>query len=201
MTLRADYQAILEYVPQGIRILDIGCSDGQLMEILQNERNAETRGLELSQEGVNACVAKGLAVIQGDADKDLSLFPDDSFDLVILSNTIQATMNPKSVLQEIHRIGKSAIVSLPNFGCLQVWSYLAIHGRMPVTKDLPDTWYNTPNIHFCTIQDFADLAGETGFKIKALMPINGAKRGKILQKPNLLTNLFAQRAVFVLERV
>lgn len=201
MDLRKDYEAILEQVPRGIRILDIGCSDGVLMELLEKEKGAEVRGLEISQNGVNACVAKGLAVIQGDADKDLGLFPDNSFDLVILSNTIQATMNPHDVLSEIHRIGRRAIVSLPNFGFWKIRLLLAITGKMPVTKDLPDTWYNTPNIHLCTIQDFADLARETKFAITAIMPINGEKRGRSLKKSGFFTNLLAQKAVFVLERI
>lgn len=201
MSLRKDYEAILEQVPRGIRILDIGCSDGVLMELLEKEKGAEVRGLEISQKGVNACVAKGLAVIQGDADKDLGLFPDNSFDLVILSNTIQATMNPHDVLSEIHRIGRRAIVSLPNFGFWKIRLLLATTGKMPVTKDLPDTWYNTPNIHLCTIQDFADLAREANFTITAIMPINGEKRGRSLEKSGFFTNLLAQKAVFVLERI
>ncbi|KAF0096653.1 MAG: methionine biosynthesis protein MetW [Hyphomonadaceae bacterium] len=199
--MRKDYEAILEQVAHGSRILDIGCSDGQLMELLEKEKGSEVRGLEISQAGVNACVAKGLAVIQGDADKDLGLFPDNSFDLVILSNTIQATMNPHAVLSEIHRIGQRAIVSLPNFGFWKIRLLLALKGKMPVTKDLPDTWYNTPNIHLCTIQDFADLARETNFAIKAIMPINGEVRGRSVTKTGFFTNLLAQKAVFVLERI
>jgi methionine biosynthesis protein MetW len=200
MFLRTDYEAILEQVSEGSRILDIGCSDGHLMELLEKRKGAEVRGLEISQNGVNSCVAKGLAVIQGDADKDLGLFPDDSFDLVILSNTIQATMSPHGVLSEIHRIGKCAIVSLPNFGFWKIRLFLALKGKMPVTKDLPDSWYDTPNIHLCTIHDFADLARKTNFTIRAILPINGDKRGKRQSKPGFLTNLLAQKAVFVLER-
>lgn len=200
MKWRADYEAILEQVPQGTRILEIGCADGSLLALLQEVRGAEVRGLEISQSGVNACVAKGLPVIQGDADKDLTLFPDNAFDLVILSNTIQATMNPKNVLEEIKRIGRSAIISLPNFAHWRVRLDLLFHGTMPVTKDLPDTWYETQNLHLCTLRDFAALAVECGFKIKSIVPVNSEKRGKARQRADALINFTAQKAVFVLER-
>lgn len=197
---RADFLAILDQVPNGARILEIGCADGDLLHLLQAERNAIVRGLEISQEGVNACVAKGLSVIQGDADKDLSLFPDNAFDLVILSNTIQATMNPKSVLLQIKRIGRRAIISLPNFAHWRVRIGLVLSGKMPVTKDLPDTWYETQNLHLCTLSDFAELANDCGFNVVGIMPVNGNYRGIIKKSAGSLLNWMAQKAVFILER-
>ena len=200
MKNRADFLAILDQVPRGARILEIGCAEGDLLHLLQTQRDAIVRGLELSQEGVNACVAKGLSVIQGDADKDLSLFPDDAFDLVILSNTIQATMNPKSVLKQIQRIGRRAIVSLPNFAYWKVRIGLLFSGKMPVTNDLPDTWYETQNIHLCTVRDFAELSEECGFRLHGIMPVNENYRSVIKKSSSALLNWTAQKAVFILER-
>lgn len=200
MKNRKDFEAIIAQVPNGAKILDIGCGDGELIYHLQKQKNAIVRGLEISQTGVNASVARGLAVIQGDADKDLALFPDDAFDLVIVSNTIQATLEPKSVLEEIRRIGKLAIVSIPNFGYWRIRLDVLLTGRMPVTKDLPDTWYNTKNLHLCTLVDFIDLVKITGFKVKSIIPfINNEARAPI-EKIGFSTNLFAEKAVIVLER-
>jgi methionine biosynthesis protein MetW len=200
MKWRADFEAIISSVPNGARVLEIGCSDGQLMEILQTEKNAIVRGMEISQMGVNASVARGLSVIQGDADTDLGLFGNDSFDLVVLSNTIQATLKPKNILEELKRIGKRAIISIPNFGYWKVRFDLVFNGRMPVTPELPSTWYNTANFHLCTIIDFCDLAHECGFEILSIIPVNGQKCGKAIKKCNSLINLSASTAVFILER-
>lgn len=200
MSWRADYTAILNAVPNGARVLDIGCSDGQLMQILQTEKSAIVRGMEISQDGVNACVAKGLSVIQGDADLDLGLFANDAFDMVVLSDTIQATLKPKKILEELKRIGKRAIISLPNFGHWSVRLNLLLNGTMPVTKDLPSTWYETANLHLCTIKDFCILARESGFKIISITPVNGQKLGEPRQDCGGFINLLAQTAVFILER-
>lgn len=200
MITRADFDAIIENVPVGARVLDVGCGDGELLKILETEKSAIVRGMEISQEGVNACVAKGLSVIQGDADYDLPIFADDSFDLIVLSNTIQAVLKPKNILLQIKRIGKRAIVSLPNFGYWQVRLSLGIGGKMPVTKDLPETWYNTSNLHLCTLRDFSDLAHECGFKIVSIVPVIGDRRMKPCDSVNAYNNFMAQKAVFVLER-
>ena len=141
-------------------MLDVGCGDGELLRLLVEERDVDGRGIELSQQGVNDCVAKGLSVIQGDADADLDDYPTDAFDYVILSQTLQATRQPRVVLEHLLRIGRRAIVSVPNFGHWSVRVQLAFLGRMPVTKGLPHSWYDTPNIHFCTIADFIALARE-----------------------------------------
>lgn len=201
MSWRADFNAIIDAVPQGAKVLDIGCNDGQLLEILQNEKNAIVRGMEISQNGVNACVAKGLSVIQGDADLDLGLFPNDAFDVVVLSNTIQATQRPQNILKELRRIGHKAIISVPNFGYWQVRLYLLKNGRMPITKDLPEAWYETSNIHLCSLNDFSELALKSGFKIEKIIPTNGQKIGKPTAKSGLWVNLLSEHAVFVLNRV
>ena len=148
------------------RVLDLGCGDGALLRLLADTRNVDARGLELSQRGVNDCVAKGLSVIQGDADTDLADYPDDAFDYVILSQTLQATRQPRVVLEQMLRIGRRAIVSFPNFGHWHIRWELAVHGRMPVSDNLPFAWYETPNIHFCTIRDFRTLVDRIGARVE-----------------------------------
>src|SRR6188472_3835096 len=159
---RVDLVLVTEMVERGAKVLDVGCGDGELLRLLSETRDVDGRGIELSREGVNECVAKGLAVIQGDADTDLADYPDDAFDYVILSQTLQATRQPRVVLEHMLRIGRNAIVSFPNFGHWKIRLKLLAFGRMPRTTNLPDTWYNTQNIHFCTIRDFRDLCNEVG---------------------------------------
>src|SRR6187200_3484347 len=154
---RVDLALVADMVPPGSKVLDIGAGDGELLRILGEQRGVDGRGIELSREGVNECVAKGLAVIQGDADTDLGDYPDDAFDYVILSQTLQATRQPRVVLEHMLRIGRRAIVSFPNFGHWRIRYEVALRGRMPVTDNLPHAWYETPNIHFCTIRDFVGL--------------------------------------------
>src|SRR6201988_2997627 len=151
---RVDLVVVADMVAPGAKVLDVGCGDGELLRLLGETRNVDGRGIELSREGVNECVAKGLAVIQGDADTDLSDYPNDAFDYVILSQTLQATRKPRVVLEHMLRIGRHAIVSFPNFGHWNIRMAIMFGGRMPVTDNLPDTWYDTPNIHFCSIKDF-----------------------------------------------
>ena len=162
---RVDLLRVAELVAPGSKVLDVGCGDGELLRLLAEERKVDGRGIELSQQGVNDCVAKGLSVIQGDADADLVDYPGDAFDYVILSQTLQATRQPRVVLEHMLRIGRRAIVSVPNFGHWRVRAQLAFLGRMPVTKSLSQSWYDTPNIHFCTIADFLSLAGDVGATI------------------------------------
>src|SRR5436853_3151211 len=164
--LRRDLRLIADMIEPESRVLDIGCGDGALLAYLAREKGVDARGMELSQAGVNACVRHGLSVIQGDADRDLDAFPDGAFDIVVLSQTLQATRQPRHVLEALLRIGKRAIVSFPNFGYWRVRLSLFWRGRMPVTDLLSHTWYDTPNIHFCTIRDFVALCDETGARIE-----------------------------------
>ncbi|WP_019995809.1 methionine biosynthesis protein MetW [Aureimonas ureilytica] len=197
---RVDLELIADLVARGSRVLDIGCGDGSLMEILQSRRGVDVRGIELSQPGVNECVRRGLSVIQGDADRDLVHYPDGAFDYAILSQTIQATDNPKLVLTELLRIGRRAVVSFPNFGHWSVRSSLFFKGRMPVTKSLSYSWYDTPNIHFCTIRDFVDLARDVGAEVETAVALNASGERLGVRMPWSLWNLFGQQAVFVLKR-
>jgi methionine biosynthesis protein MetW len=197
---RVDLVMIADMVEPGSRVLDVGCGDGALLDLLTFGKGVDARGIELSKEGVSRCVARGLAVIQGDADADLRDYPDDSFDYVILSQTIQATRNPRQVLEQMLRVGRRAIVSFPNFGHWKVRRDLVFKGRMPVTENLPDTWYDTPNIHFCTIRDFVDLVGEIGAEMERAQALNAAGRVIRLTAPWWFWNLFGEQAVFVLKR-
>ncbi len=197
---RVDLELIADLVAPGSRVLDVGCGDGALMALLQARRGVDARGMELSQQGVNECVARGLSVVQGDADRDLIHYPDAAFDYVILSQTIQATQSPRLVLSELLRIGRHAIVSFPNFGYWSVRLSLLAKGRMPVTRNLAYSWYDTPNIHFCTIQDFVDLTRELGASVESAVALN-AQGGKMgMNLPWALWNLFGQQAVFVLRK-
>ncbi|MCD2472442.1 methionine biosynthesis protein MetW [Jiella sp. MQZ9-1] len=199
--IRLDLAVIAELVTAKSRVLDIGCGDGALLALLEARRQVDGRGIELSQTGVNECVARGLSVIQGDADSDLVHYQDDAFDYVILSQTIQATRNPKVVLSELLRIGQRAIVSFPNFGHWSIRYALGFRGRMPVTANLAHAWYETPNIHFCTIRDFVELAeNELGATVETAIAINATGQKMGMKMPWWFWNLFGQQAVFVLKR-
>ncbi len=199
-TARVDLVAVANMVTPGSRVLDVGCGDGQLLQLLSEKRGVDARGIEISREGVNRCVAKGLAVIQGDADVDLADYPDDAFDYVILSQTLQATRRPRWVLEQMLRIGRHAIVSVPNFGYWRMRLQLLTRGRMPVTKNLPDTWYDTQNIHFCTIRDFVELVRALDVRIERAVALDGRGRRVRLHVPWWFWNLFGEQAVFLLSR-
>ena len=195
---RADYEVISALVREGARVLDVGCGDGVLLQKLQAEKRVRGRGMELSQAGVNACVAKGLSVVQGDADRDLHFFPDRAFDYVILSKTIQAVHRPAEVLAELARIGDRVIVSLPNFGHWRTRISLLFGGRMPVNPSLPASWHETGNIHLCTVRDFAELCGGLGLVVERGVPISGGHAGSPFAKTLWRANWFAEDVVFSL---
>ncbi|HEX6000904.1 MAG TPA: methionine biosynthesis protein MetW, partial [Hyphomicrobiaceae bacterium] len=173
---RADHLLIAEMVTKGSRVLDVGCGDGSLLQLLADTKAVDGRGIEVERERVNACVSRGLSVIQGDADSDLADYPDAAFDYAILSLTIQATLRPKEVLEQLLRIGRHAIVSFPNFGHWQVRARLLMTGRMPVTENLPEDWYVTPNVHLCTIKDFSELCRGVGARVERSVAFNSAGR-------------------------
>lgn len=197
---RTDLKVIAGFVTPGARVLDVGCGSGALLQRLEDEKQVDGRGIELSQKGVNEAVARGLSVVQGDADHDLATYPDDAFDFVILSQTLQATHNPRTVLEQLLRIGRKVVVSFPNFGNWRIRSQFVFKGRMPITKDLPYRWYDTPNIHFCTVRDFVHLIEEVEARIEAAVALHG--NGRMLKRslPLSLWNLWADQAIFLLSR-
>ncbi|HRK18228.1 MAG TPA: methionine biosynthesis protein MetW [Hyphomicrobiaceae bacterium] len=198
--VRVDHQLIAEMVRPGSRVLDVGCGDGALLDLLRRTRDVDGRGVEISREKVNACVARGLSVIQGDADRDLPAYPDAAFDYAVLSLTIQATRRPKMVLDNLLRIGRHAIVSFPNFGHWRVRSQLMFRGRMPVTEHLPEQWYDSPDGHLCTIKDFVALCAMLDARVEQKVAFNtaGQKLGTWL--PLTAHNLLGEKAVFLLTR-
>lgn len=199
-TARRDHALIEAMTPHGARVLDIGCGDGSLLARLMATRGVDARGLELSQAGVNACVARGLAVIQGDADTDLDAYPDLGFDLVILSQTLQATRRPRHVMAELLRIGRAVLIALPNFGHWRVRCALFFGGRMPVTKTLPFSWYDTPNIHFCTLRDFYELLDAVGARVEAAHILTPASHRLPDFLPLSAQNWLGSQSVFMLTK-
>jgi methionine biosynthesis protein MetW len=197
---RVDLLTVAGMVEPGSRVLDVGCGDGALLKMLSEHRRVDGRGIELSQAGVNECVAKGLHVIQGDADTDLVAYPNDVFDYVILSQTLQATFAPRTVLEHMLRIGRRAIVSFPNFGHWRIRTHLALRGRMPVTETLAHAWYDTPNIHFCTIRDFVALVELVNARMEKAVALDQAGRPVRVNAPWWFWNIFGQQAVFLLRR-
>src|SRR3989440_2268361 len=196
--LRRDLRVIAEMIEPESRVLDIGCGDGALLAYLAREKGVDARGMELSQSGVNACVRHGLSVIQGDADHDLDAFPAGAFDVVVLSQTLQATHRPRRVVEELVRIGRRAIVSFPNFGFWRIRFGLLVTGRMPVSHCLANPWYETPNIHLCTIRDFVALCDELGVRVDRSVTLDRHGQPYSLDPRGSLANLLAEQGIFVL---
>ena len=196
--MKKEFKVIASLLPDNIRVLDVGCGDGSLMDLLIKEKNIKARGLEINKENVKKCISKGLSVIEGNAETELHQFPDQSFDFAVLSQTLQAFYSPENVLKDLLRIGKSVIVSIPNFGYWKVRTSLLAFGSMPITKTLPDTWYNTPNLHLCTIKDLFKFCLEKNINMDKVVGINKNKTSEI-RKSNLeLKNLFSELGIFLL---
>jgi len=197
--MKQEFKIIFDFIEKNTRVLDVGCGDGILMEYLKYNKEIDIRGIEISKDNVQKCLSKGLTVIEGDAEKDLLQFPDSSFDFVILSQTLQAFLNPEIVIKELLRVGKKAIVTIPNFGFWKVRLHLLIKGTMPITKNLPDEWYNTPNLHMCTIKDFYNFCENRKIKLDKSLALHNEKISSI-NKLNLNTkNLSAELGIFLIE--
>ena len=196
--MKKEFKVIADLLPNNTRVLDVGCGDGSLMNLLVNEKNIEVRGLELEKNNVQECIYKGLPVIQGNAETELYQFPDQSFDYVVLSQTLQAFYNPDKVLKELLRIGKSVIVSIPNFGYWKVRTSLLIFGKMPMTETLPYSWHNTPNLHVCSIKDLFNYCDKKNIKIQKVIGVNKDKTS-LIKKNNLeIKNFFSKLGIFLI---
>ena len=198
--MKLEYKIISDIIEENSKVLDVGCDDGSLMEFLKKNKKVNIRGIEISKDKVQTCISKGLTVIEGNAEFDLKQFPNNSFDYVVLGQTLQAFINPEIVIKELLRVGNKAIVTIPNFGHWKVRLNLLIKGTMPMTKTLPNEWYNTPNIHMCTIKDFFQFSKTINFKIfKSLALMN--KNVSNIDGSNLfLKNLFSELGIFLIEK-
>jgi len=184
--MKKEFNIISKLISKNSKVLDVGCGDGELMKYIYENITNDIRGLELSKDNVQKCIEKGLTVIEGDAEKDLKQFPDSSFDYVVLSQTLQAFLDPEKVINELLRVGKKAIVTIPNFGYWKVRIHLLFQGTMPITENLPNEWYDTPNLHMCTIKDFVNYCKKKNIKINS---------------SNLsFQNLFSELGIFIIEK-
>tara|TARA_B000000532_G_C18752056_1_gene355832 strand:+ start:112 stop:708 length:597 start_codon:yes stop_codon:yes gene_type:complete len=198
--MKSEYRIIADMIEKNARVLDVGCNDGILMEFLKTNKNVDIRGIEISKEKVQTCIAKGLTVIEGNAEFDLKQFPNDSFDYVVLGQTLQAFINPEIVIKELLRVGKKAIVTIPNFGHWKVRLNLFIKGTMPITESLPNEWFNTPNIHMCTIKDFVEFSKIINFKIFKSLALKNKDVSNITNNNLFIKNLFGELGIFLIEK-
>ena len=198
--MKPEFKIISNLINQNSHVLDVGCGDGVLMEFLLKEKKVDIRGIEISKSKVQNCIAKGLTIIEGNAEKDLKQFPDKSFDYVILSQTLQAFLNPERVINELLRIGKQAIVTIPNFGYWKIRLHLLLKGTMPVSRTLPEEWYNTPNIHLCTIKDFVFFSKTKKFTISKSIALKSNKPSYINASNLNIKNLSSNLGIFLIER-
>ena len=197
--MKKEFQIISELINKNCRVLDVGCGDGILMKNLKDNKSVDTRGLEISKKNVQACISKGLSVIEGNAESDLKQFPNLSFDYAILGQTLQAFYNPEKVIDDLLRVSKRAIITIPNFGYWKVRLHLFIKGTMPVTKNLPHEWHNTPNLHMCTIKDFFIFCEKRNIKIFKSLAINQEKISEISFKNLIYKNLISELGIFLIE--
>ena len=198
--MKPEFKIISDLIDKNSHVLDVGCGDGILMQFLIKEKKVNIRGIEISKTKVQNCISKGLTIIEGNAEEDLRQFPDKSFDYVILSQTLQAFLNPEKVINELLRIGKQAIVTIPNFGYWKIRLHLLLKGTMPVTRTLPDEWYNTPNIHLCTIKDFVFFSKEKNFKLSKSIALKNNQPSFIKDSNLNIKNLSSNLGIFLIER-
>ena len=198
--MKNEFKVISDLIEDNKKVLDVGCADGTLMKFLKENKNINVRGLEISKEKVQECIAKGLTVIEGNAEKDLKQFPDKSFDYVVLSQTLQAFLSPELVLDELLRVGKKAIVTIPNFGNWKVRLHLLFKGTMPITKSLPEQWHSTPNLHMCTIKDFVNFIKSKEIKMIKTLALNNNNVSNITNNNLGNKNLFADLGIFLIEK-
>ena len=197
--MKKEFKVISQIIQNNKRVLDIGFGDGTLMEYLKINQQNDVRGLEPKKKLVQKCIAKGLSVIEGDAEKELVQFPEKSFDYVVLSQTLQAFLNPEEVLNQLLRIGKQTIISIPNFGYWKIRLHLLFKGTMPITKNIPYDWYNTPNLHMCTIQDFVNFCNNKNIKIDKSMCLTNEKISEITKQNMKFKNIFSQLGIFLIQ--
>ena len=198
--MKKEFEIISELIENNTRVLDVGCGDGTLMKLLKDEKNVDTRGLEISKENVQNCISKGLSIIEGNAEKDLHQFPNLSFDYVVLSQTLQAFYNPEKVIDDLLRVSKKAIVTIPNFGYWKVRIHLLLKGTMPVTDTLPNEWYDTPNLHMCSIKDFYNFCSKKKIDLTESIALNGNKTSKINKKNINIKNLSSELGIFLIKK-
>ena len=198
--MKKEFQIISDLIENNTRVLDVGCGDGTLMKYLKDKKNVDTRGLEISKNNVQICISKGLTVIEGNAEKDLKQFPNSSFNYAILSQTLQAFYNPERVIDDLLNVAEKAIVTIPNFGFWKVRLDLLIKGTMPVTRNLPDEWYNTPNLHMCTLKDFFNFCSKKEIKLFKSLALHNEKTVEINSLNLNLKNLSSELGIFLLEK-
>ena len=197
---KKDFKIIADLIPAKSSVIDVGCNDGSLLEFLKEEKDIDGRGMEIDQQKVQLCLSKGISVIEGDADLDLYDYPDNLFDYSILTYTLQATKSPKNVLSELVRISSKAIISFPNFGHWKIASSLLLKRKMPISEKLSYSWHETPNLHFCTINDFIDLCDEVGIRIEKQANLKTNKLNEFNGK-NLLNSYFNEVGLFLVSKI
>ena len=197
--MKTEFKIISHLIEKNTRVLDVGCGDGTLIKYLKDNKNIDTRGLEISKDKVQKCISKGLSIIEGNAEKDLQQFPNLSFDYVVLSQTLQAFYKPEKVIDDLLRVANKAIVTIPNFGYWKIRLHLLLKGTMPITRNLPDEWYNTPNLHMCTIQDFVNFCNYKNIKIDKSMCLTNEKISEITNKNMRYKNIFSQLGIFLIQ--
>jgi len=198
--MKKEFQIISELIKNNTRVLDVGCGDGTLMKYLKDNKNIDTRGLEISKNNVQDCISKGLSIIEGNAEKDLHQFQNSTFDYAVLSQTLQAFYNPEKVIEDLLRVANKAIVTIPNFGYWKVRIHLLFKGTMPVTENLPNEWYNTPNLHMCTIKDFFNFCSEKKIELYKSIALNGEKTSKINKSNINIKNLSSELGIFLINK-